>query len=60
MKGDADMNILEYIEMLMDSGMSEEEASVCADILYHDDYDDGDDYHYYDDDMTQDDSWDEC
>ena len=32
-----DMNILDYIESLMDRGMSEEDASRCADIMYNDD-----------------------
>ena len=35
-----DMNILEYIESLMDAGMSEEDASRCADIMYNDDWGD--------------------
>ena len=35
-----DMNILEHIEFLMDVGMSEEDASRCADIMYNDDWGD--------------------
>ena len=34
------MNILEYIEFLIDGGMSEENASRCADIVYNDDWGD--------------------
>ena len=30
-------NILEYIEELMDQGMSEEDASRCANVMYGDD-----------------------
>lgn len=33
-------NILEYIESLMDEGMSEEDACRCANIMYNDDWDD--------------------
>lgn len=33
------MNILEYIESLMDQGYSEEDASRCADCLFNLDYD---------------------
>ena len=37
------MNILEYIESLMDKGMSEEDAARCADVMFNDDWDMGDD-----------------
>ena len=30
-------NILEYIDELMDGGMSEEDASRCANVMYNDD-----------------------
>ncbi len=40
------MNILEYIEMLMDGGMSEEDACRCANVMYNDDG--------WDDDESQD------
>ena len=30
-------NILEYIEELMDGGMSEEDASKCANVMFNDD-----------------------
>ncbi len=48
------MNILEYIESLMDKGMSEEDASRCAYVMYNDYRDDEDD-DYYDDDATDED-----
>lgn len=38
------MNILEYIEELMDQGMSEEEASLCADIAFNLPYEPEEDY----------------
>ena len=53
------MNILEYIESLMDQGMSEESASRCAHALYSDDpWIDEDEYDYdaekrYWDDLAQ-------
>lgn len=41
-------NILEYIEELMDSGMSEEDASRCANVMYGDDgWDDDEEYDDY-------------
>ena len=41
-------NILEYIEELMDSGMSEEDASRCANVMYRDDgWDDDEEYDDY-------------
>lgn len=41
-------NILEYIEELMDSGMSEEDASRCANVMYNDDgWDDDEEYDDY-------------
>lgn len=33
------MNILEYIEDLMSQGYTEEEASICADVMFNDEYD---------------------
>ena len=38
------MNILEYIEELMDHGMSEEDAGRCADIMFNLDYEPEDEY----------------
>lgn len=40
------MNILEYIEDLMDRGMSEDDAGRCADCLYNDNWEIEDDYSY--------------
>ncbi len=47
---DSGMNILEYIDELMDQGMSEEDASLCADIMFNLNWDTGydDDYDPYD------------
>lgn len=36
------MNILEYIESCMEQGMTEEEAERCADVMFNDDWDCGD------------------
>lgn len=33
------MNILEYIESLMEQGYSEEEAERCADVMFNEDFD---------------------
>lgn len=33
------MNILEYIDFLMDQGYSEEDAYICADVTYSVEYD---------------------
>ena len=51
------MNVLEYIEELMDQGMSEEDAGRCADCLYSDEWEAEDDYGYYRSDI--DDSYDD-
>ena len=41
------MNVLEYIEDLMDQGMSEDDAGRCADCLYSDEWEAEDAYSYY-------------
>ena len=41
-------NLLEYIEELMEAGMSEEDASRCANVMYNDDgWDDDEEYDDY-------------
>lgn len=43
------MNILEYIDMLVDQGMSEDDAGRCADVMFNMDWDCGDtEYESYD------------
>lgn len=43
------MNILEYIEDLMAQGYSEEDASICADCMFSDSWDSGEDDYYEED-----------
>ena len=51
------MNVLEYIENLMDQGLSEDDAGRCVDCLYSDEWESEDDYGYYRSDI--DDSYDD-
>lgn len=34
-----EMNILEYVEMLIENGYTQEDAERCADVMFNDDYD---------------------
>lgn len=44
------MNILDYINELIEQGYSEEDAEICADCLFSDTFENNDDYEYPDDD----------
>lgn len=46
------MNILEYIDSLMNTGMSEEEAYICADVQYNLYWGIGDEHELYEDEYT--------